>query len=88
MDRKRELKQSYKEIPIESGVFQIKNTVNGKIFIAGINNFKRLNGIKFSLEMNTYTTVKELQKDWNDFGSDAFTFEILEVLKKKKRSLF
>lgn len=52
MNRKKELKQQYKEIPIEAGVFQIKNTVNNKIFIASTRNFKTLNGPKFSLETN------------------------------------
>lgn len=82
MNRKKELRQQYKEIPIEAGVFQIKNTVNNKIFVASTRNFKTLNGTKFSLETNGYTSNKELQKDWNEYGKDAFTFDILEKLKK------
>lgn len=33
MDRKKELKQLYKETKIEAGVYQIRNTVNNKVFI-------------------------------------------------------
>ncbi|MEH7749426.1 GIY-YIG nuclease family protein, partial [Neobacillus drentensis] len=34
MDRKKELKQLYKETPVEAGIYQIKNTKNQKSFIA------------------------------------------------------
>ena len=34
------------------------------------------------LDTNNYTTNKELQKDWNQYGKDNFTFDILEKLKK------
>lgn len=34
------------------------------------------------LDTNSYTTNKELQKDWNQYGKDNFTIEILEKLKK------
>lgn len=80
---KKALKQQFKETKVEAGIFQIKNTINNKILIGSTKNIKTLNGIKFMLEMNTYTTNKELQKDWNQYGKDAFTFEILEILKKK-----
>lgn len=83
MDRKKELKQQYKEVSIEAGVFQIKNKMNNKIFVGSLNNIKRLNGIKFMLETGNYTPNKELQMDWNEFGKDAFLFEVLEILKKK-----
>nr|WP_295969815.1 GIY-YIG nuclease family protein [uncultured Bacillus sp.] len=81
MDRKKELKQLYKEIPVEAGVFQIKNHQNGKCFIGSTRNLKTLNGLQFMLEMNTHRN-KELQNDWNLFGKEVFTIEVLEKLKK------
>lgn len=87
MERKKELKQQYKEIPIEAGVYQIKNIQNQMVFINSTRNFKTLNGEKFMLESGTHIN-KALQKDWNQFGKEAFTFEILEVLKKKDTPLF
>ncbi|MED4227906.1 GIY-YIG nuclease family protein [Neobacillus cucumis] len=81
MDRKKELKQQYKETSVEAGVFQIKNTINNKIYLGKTKNFKTLNGLKFMLETNGYTPNKELQREWNEYGKDAFTFEILEALK-------
>jgi hypothetical protein len=50
MDRKKELKQLYKETTIEAGVYKIKNILNEKIFIGSTPNLKTLNGIKFMLE--------------------------------------
>ncbi len=87
MDRKKELKEIYKEMKIEAGVYQIKNTQSGKIFIGTTRNFKTLNGLKFSLKAGTFTN-KELQKDWSDYGEGAFSIEILEVLKKKDDPYF
>lgn len=83
MDRKKELKQLYKETPVEAGVYQIKNTKNKKIFVGSTRNLKTLNGLKFSLEVGS-CVHKELQQDWNQFGKEAFEFEVLEILEKKK----
>ncbi|WNS76157.1 GIY-YIG nuclease family protein [Bacillus sp. DTU_2020_1000418_1_SI_GHA_SEK_038] len=87
MDRKKELKQQYKEIPIEAGVYQIKNMKNQKVFVSSTRNFKTLNGEKFMLESGTHTN-KALQEDWNHFGKEAFTIETLEVFKKKDDPYF
>lgn len=87
MDRKKELKQQYKEIPIEAGIYQIKNTVDGKVFIGSTRNLKTLNGVRMTLETGM-SYNKELQQEWNQFGKDAFIFEVLEILKKKDDPYF
>lgn len=87
MDRKKELKQIYKETPVEAGVYQIKNTQNEKIFIGSTPNLKTLNGLKFMLQNDGHKN-KELQDEWKQYGEDAFTFEILEKLKKKDEPYF
>ncbi len=88
MDRKKEMKQQYKETSVEAGVYQIKNTINNKILVGSTKNFKTLNGIKFMLETNGYTTNKELQKEWNQYGKVAFMIDILEKLEKKADPYF
>ncbi|RKD25949.1 LuxR family transcriptional regulator [Ammoniphilus oxalaticus] len=85
MERKKELKEQFKETEVEAGVFQIKNNRTDRILIGSAANLKILNGIKFMLDTNSYMPNRELQADWNEFGSDAFTFEILEKLQKKKQ---
>lgn len=87
MDRKKELKQQYKETPIEAGIYQIKNNINGKIFIGSTRNFKTLNGVKFTLETGTNSN-KVLQEEWGKFGKDAFSIDVLETLKKKDDPYF
>jgi len=42
MDRKKELKRLYKEIEIEAGIYQIRNTKNGKILIESTPNLKTI----------------------------------------------
>ncbi|MFJ7975632.1 GIY-YIG nuclease family protein [Peribacillus sp. JNUCC 23] len=87
MDRKKELKQLYKETPIEAGIYQIKNSKNEKIFIGSTRNFKTLNGVKFTLETGTHNN-KVLQEEWTQFGNSAFSIDILETLKKKDDPYF
>ncbi|TQR20498.1 GIY-YIG nuclease family protein [Psychrobacillus vulpis] len=81
MNRKKELKQEYKEVKVEGGIYVITNKQNGKKFVASTRNFKTLNGTKFTLETGTHTN-RLLQEDWKQFGKDAFDIEEVEILKK------
>ncbi|WP_144510500.1 GIY-YIG nuclease family protein [Bacillus sp. FJAT-22090] len=80
MERKKELKQEYKEVKIEGGIYVITNSQNGKKFVASTRNFKTLNGAKFTLENGMHTN-HQLQEEWKRFGKDAFEIEKVEVLK-------
>lgn len=63
------------------GVFQIKNKANGKIFIGSSNNLPAiLNRFRAELKMGSCRNVV-LQKEWKQFGPEAFEFEELENLK-------
>lgn len=53
MDQKKELKEMYKEMKIEAGVFTMTNTQTGRVFVGSFNNLKRLNGFQFMLKTNT-----------------------------------
>ncbi|WP_134684842.1 GIY-YIG nuclease family protein [Brevibacillus migulae] len=88
MDRKTELKLQYKEtIKTEAGVYRIVNTINQKMFVASTPNLKTLNGKEFQLKMGSHLN-RELQREWNEYGEDAFRFEVLEVLKKKETGYY
>lgn len=77
MKSKKELKAAYKQMKFPMGVFQIRNTTNGKIFIASSNNINALwNRHRTELKFNSHKN-KILQKDWNDFGEGTFVFEVL-----------
>ncbi|MFC7679419.1 GIY-YIG nuclease family protein [Paenibacillus sp. GCM10028914] len=82
-NRREELIQMYKEVKIEAGVYQIKNTKNGKILVVGTPNLKTMNGKRFELQMGT-SYNKVMQKEWNEYGEDAFVFEVLEVIKPEE----
>lgn len=87
MDKKRELKQKYKEIPIEAGVYQIRNTQNQKILIASTRNLKTLNGKQTQLKSGFYLN-KMLNEELQEFGAEAFVVEVLEVLEKQEGAFF
>lgn len=83
--RKKELKQQAKELSPTAGILMVTNTVNGKYFIDSTANIKRLNGLKFELKMGSLLN-KQLVGDWNAYGEDAFTFEVLESIKTEGKS--
>ncbi|NOU74100.1 GIY-YIG nuclease family protein [Paenibacillus sp. LMG 31458] len=87
MNRRQELQQQYKETKKEAGVFQVRNTINGKLWVISTKNLKSMNGKLMELQMGTHRN-QFLQKDWNEFGGDAFVLEVLEVLKVKETGYF
>lgn len=80
MDRKKELKLQYKHMKPQMGIFIIRSKVNNKCYVQATHDLRGvLNGTKVRLEGGTHP-YRELQKEWNDFGADNFTIEILENL--------
>jgi group I intron endonuclease len=68
------------ERPKPAGVFQVKNTANGRILLGSSLNLEgALNGHKFTLKIGSHRN-KDLQEDWNKYGGDSFVFEILETV--------
>ena len=81
---KAELKRKYKQTLTPMGIYIIKNLVNGKIFIGKSKNIPgRINRHKFDLERNA-ENIQDLQKDYNQFGLENFSFEILDQLEPKE----
>lgn len=80
---RQDIKREYKERTKPAGIFQVKNTANGKVLLGSSLNLEGpLNSHKFMLTIGSHRNPA-LQKDWNQFGPDKFTFEILEVVKVK-----
>jgi frataxin-like iron-binding protein CyaY len=78
MKTNKELKEEYKLMKFPAGVFQIRNTVNGKIFInSSVNLDKVWNSQKFQLQLGGHPN-HALQQEWKEFGESAFVFEILD----------
>jgi group I intron endonuclease len=84
MKSRQELIREYKERKKPAGVFQIKNTVNGKVLLGSSLNLEGpLNSHKFMLQIGRHRN-EGLQQDYNKYGADKFVFEILEVVKVKE----
>jgi hypothetical protein len=82
MKTRKDLKEDYKQMKFQMGVFQIKNSSNNKVLIDNsvdmISKWKRhIFDLKYGSHRN-----RELQNDWNTNGEDNFTFEILSELKQ------
>jgi hypothetical protein len=79
LDRK-EIIRKYKETALPTGVYRVRNNVRKKSLVGTSPNLPgMLNRQRFQLERGSHPNG-ELQMDWNEFGSDAFTFEVLDQL--------
>jgi hypothetical protein len=62
------------------GILLIRNNDSDKVFlIASLNLPGAINRHKFQLKSGNHPN-KQLQADWNQLGSDAFAFEIVDEL--------
>ena len=83
MKSRKELNREYLERPKPAGVFQVKNTANGKVLLGSSLNLEgTLNGHRFMLRTGSHRN-KALQEDWNTYGEDKFVFELLETVQVK-----
>ena len=77
-NRRRELMEAYKQMKVYMGVYQIKNNENSKVLIGTSSNLKnRWLTLRMQLEAKRHPNAG-LQKDWNYFGPDNFTYEVIE----------
>jgi hypothetical protein len=79
-DRKA-IKREYKESYRPAGVFQLRNTVNGRLLVGSSPNLPAMfNRLRVQLDAGNYVMLPELQRDWKALGAGAFVFETLEEL--------
>ena len=61
---------------LNSGVYQIRNTVNGKVYIGSAKHFNKRKSQHFHyLKTNKHHSQK-LQRSYNKYGIQNFVFEI------------
>jgi DNA-binding transcriptional ArsR family regulator len=88
MTPRSDIKRQYKETERQAGVFVVKNSVNGRVLLgSSLNLHGPLNKHRFMLKIGAHS-VPALQKDWNQYGPDAFVFEVIEVVEKKDDASF
>src|SRR2546423_2269077 len=82
MTDKRQAKLKYKMSQRPIGVFQIRNLVNGKIFVGSSMNLDAMfNRIRFQLYAGGHVN-KGLEADWKRYGTGKFEFEVLEKIEQ------
>lgn len=80
---KRQLRNEYKMSHRPMGVFQIRSTVNERIFVDSSTNVPgKINRHRFALAAGLHKS-KSLQEDWNSFGEGSFEFEVLETVEPR-----
>jgi len=85
MDRKT-LIRDYKERQHPMGVYQLRNTVNGRSLVGSSVNLPAIfNRHRAQLRFGAHTN-RALQQDWNELGEAAFEFHILDTLDAPDRS--
>ncbi len=83
MDKK-EIKRAYRQRVPDMGIFQIRNLVNGKVFIGRAMDLNgRLNSEKFQLKNNMHVN-RDLQGDFSELGENNFSFEVLDRLRPRE----
>lgn len=84
MDRKKELKQQYKQMKPDMGIIGIRSKQEEWYYLEGTQNLRAtLNGIRFKLESGFFPS-RELLKKWQEQGGHNFTFDVLEKLEYDK----
>ncbi|MBU1636184.1 GIY-YIG nuclease family protein [bacterium] len=87
MNRK-DLINQYKQTVQPMGIYQIKNTANGKRFVGSAPNLQgRINRHKFQLEYGVHPN-KELQQDFTASNGKSFVFKIIDYLEPKNEPGF
>jgi hypothetical protein len=77
------IKQAYKQLEHEMGVYQLQNRNTGKIFISSSQNLESSRkGRLFELKTGKAVFNRELQKDLDAFGAESFEFSVLAVMDK------
>jgi hypothetical protein len=88
MDRK-DLKREYKETEQLAGIYQVRNRINGKIFVKASSNIPAaFNSIKFQLKLGSGFFDASFNREWKEYGEENFEFTVLEELKPSDSEFF
>jgi hypothetical protein len=79
---KKQMRAAYKERVVLGGVYAITNNATGKRLVESTQSLEGMRN-RFEFSQTTGSAVSpRLQQDWNTYGSESFTFEVLEELEK------
>ena len=79
---KKELKENYKNRTVIGGVYCIKCNGNGYMWIKSTTDMAGQKN-KFEFSISTHSCLEpRMYKEWEQYGAEAFSFVILEEIKK------
>lgn len=67
----------------DSGIYTLTCIANGKIYVGQTTTLRTRRNVHFSELKRGLHRIEELQKDFNNYGKDAFVYEVLIKCKKK-----
>lgn len=86
--RHKALKQAYKLAFPAMGIYAIRNTANGRIYLDKTSNLGgALNRHRMELKLGTHR-CPALLAEWRQFGEAQFSFEVVEQLKERSEPDF
>lgn len=86
--QKRELMRQYRDTGPAVGIYVIRNLANQRVFVGGSMNVQgSINRERFELDLKSHRNAKLLQ-DWLQYGPENFTFEVIDVVKKREDPAF
>lgn len=63
---------------LNTGIYRIRNTLNGCVYIGSTNDFAKRKKQHFAELQSGRHVNKRLQTEYNQYGSDKFVFDIIE----------
>ena len=82
MKTRKEMKEEYKQMNFQMGVFSIKNNVNQKIYVGSSLDLVAIwHAQKLQLNIGMHQNA-ELQSDWKKYGAENFSYQIVEEIIK------
>lgn len=84
MDRKKALKDEYKKLKPDMGVYKISFKNSDKVYLGLSEDLKgTINSVNFQLKLGSFRN-RNLQNDYKNFGFENMTIEIIEELEHKE----
>lgn len=82
-EKRKQLTAAYKMQKPTGGVYVVRNRETGLFFIRGDSNLEGSQN-RFEFAKKTGCMYIQLKKEWEEYGSEAFEFVVLEETEKKE----